>query len=102
MTYKTLILLLCLVSYSLCTTYKCADDLKLDTCYLSTSTDEYVKACATGKTCEETEGGAYACVKRKTLLEEGDKCIVDEECQSDLCKDKKCTGTKRRRHMQSS
>lgn len=91
MTYKTLILLLCLVSYSLCTTYKCADDLKLDTCYLSTSTGKYVKACGKGKTCKSTDGGAYACVKRKTLLEEGDKCITDEECQSDLCKDKKCT-----------
>ena len=90
MTYKTLILLLCLVSYSLCA-YKCADDLKLDTCYLSTSTGKYVKACGKGKTCKYTDGGAYACVKRKTLLEEGDKCITDEECQSDLCKDKKCT-----------
>ena len=90
MTYKTLILLLCLVSYSLCA-YKCADELKLDTCKLSTSTYTYVKACGKGKTCEHTEGGAYACVKRKNLLEEGDKCIVDEECQSGVCKDKKCT-----------
>ena len=90
MTYKTLILLLCLVSYSLCA-YKCADELKLDTCYLSTSTYTYVKACGKGKTCELTEGGAHACVKRKNLLEEGDKCIDDEECQSGVCKDKKCT-----------
>ena len=90
MTYKSLILLLCLFSYSLCA-YKCADELKLDTCYLESGSDTYVKACGKGKTCEETEGGAYACVKRKNLLEEGDKCIVDEECQSNLCKDKKCT-----------
>lgn len=90
MTYKTLILLLCLVSYSLCA-YKCADELKLDTCYLSTSTYTYVKACGKGKTCEQTGGGAYACVKRKNLLEEGDKCIDDKECQSGVCKDKKCT-----------
>ena len=90
MTYKTLILLLCLVSYSLCA-YKCADELKLDTCYLSTSTYTYVKACGKGKTCEQTKGGAYACVKRKNLLEEGDKCIDDKECQSGVCKDKKCT-----------
>ncbi len=100
MTYKTLILLLCLFSYSLCA-YKCADELKLDTCYLESGSDTYVKACGKGKTCEQTEGGAYACVKRKNLLEEGDKCIVDEECQSGVCKDKKCTVLKDGDHAKS-
>lgn len=74
--------------------YKCASNIKLDTCFLSVTKEDgktvgYVDSCAKGKICEEIED-VYQCVKPKTLLEEGDKCEFPEECQSGICSSKKC------------
>ena len=72
-------------------TYKCADELELDTCYLkkATKTDitYYVKACKKGKTCNRNSGYCY---KKIELLEEGDKCVIDEECKTQKCSGNKC------------
>ena len=74
-------------------TYKCADALELDTCYLKkeTETDKtyYVKACKKGKTCYTDSDGGY-CYKDIELLEEGDKCVLDEECKTQKCSQNKC------------
>ena len=44
-------------------TYKCADALELDTCYLEKETETditiYVKACKKGKTCNMNSGYCY-------------------------------------------
>ena len=74
--------------------YKCASSIKLDTCYLSTEKEDgktvgYVDGCGKGKFCMDV-GEVYHCVKPKTLLEEGDKCDLAEECQSGLCSSNKC------------
>ena len=73
---------------------KCADDLKLDTCYVYGKEGEtsvtYVKACSKGKVCE-TDEGVGTCVKYKRKLEEGKKCESNVECLSGICKDKKCS-----------
>ena len=72
-------------------TYKCADELELDTCYLTKATDTeityYVKACKKGKTCNRNSGYCY---KKIELLEEGDKCVIDEECKTQKCSGNKC------------
>ena len=75
-------------------TYKCADALELDTCYLKqTATNKditlYVKACKKGKTCYRDSSGGY-CYKDIELLEEGDKCVLDEECKTQKCSQNKC------------
>ena len=74
-------------------TYKCADALELDTCYLEkeTETDKtyYVKACKKGKTCHTDSDGGY-CYKDIELLEEGDKCVLDKECKTQKCSQNKC------------
>ena len=78
-------------------TYKCADELELnDVCYLSHSTSEttttiYVKSCKKGNKCEYYSGTLSMCNKMKKLSEEGDKCVVDEECQSKKCTNNKCS-----------
>ena len=74
-------------------TYKCADALELDTCYLKKATETdityYVKACKKGKTCHTDSDGGY-CYKDIELLEEGDKCVLDEECKTQKCSQNKC------------
>ena len=74
-------------------TYKCADALELDTCYLKKETNTditlYVKACKKGKTCYTDSDGGY-CYKDIELLEEGDKCVLDEECKTQKCSQNKC------------
>ena len=85
--------------------YKCASDLKVDTCYFkdyqsTESTDTYtyyVDACPKGKYCvdlsddDNTEGILVSqCMKKKHYLDEGDKCEVGSECKSGVCTDKKC------------
>ena len=85
--------------------YKCASDLKVDTCYFkdyqsTESTDTYtyyVDACPKGKYCvdlsddDNTEGILVnQCMKKKHYLDEGDKCEVGSECKSGICTDKKC------------
>ena len=78
-------------------TYKCADDLELDTCYLKKATETeityYLKACKKGKTCSEEpddDSGVGYCYKEIELLEEGDKCVLDEECKTQKCSQNKC------------
>jgi hypothetical protein len=76
----------------------CASKLELDTCYLSTTVTEndvqkkikYYGECDSGEICTEI-GDAYKCVSRKYLLKLNKDCIANEECQSNLCKDKKCS-----------
>lgn len=79
--------------------YKCAEDLKLDTCYLEvdvndSDSDVYVKPCSKGKICNNiddyTEKIRY-CYKRPELLDEGDKCKLGKECKSGICKSEKCS-----------
>ncbi len=91
------IIFLCLLSFILSnefTEYKCASNIKLDTCYFWIEKEDgkkvyYVDGCGKGKICTDV-GEVYQCVKRKTLLEEGDKCELAEECQSGLCSSNKC------------
>ena len=77
-------------------TYKCADDLELDTCYLKKATDTeityYLKACKKGKKCSKkpNNSGVGYCYKEIELLEEGDKCVLDEECKTQKCSQNKC------------
>ena len=79
--------------------YKCASDLKLDTCFIkeeSGTGDErfttyYVGGCSKGKSCESSDYPyASQCVKRKYLLEEGKKCVSASECLSNICEKEKC------------
>ena len=82
--------------------YKCADELKIDTCYLetevtngdNTSVTYYLKGCSKKKKCEsvETTNGEdlYQCVKVKEFRKDGDSCEVNEECQSGNCSSGKC------------
>ena len=91
------IIFLCLLSFILSnefTEYKCASNIKLDTCYFwiekeDGNTVAYVDGCGKGKICTKV-GKIYQCVKPKTPLEEGDKCELAEECQSGLCSSNKC------------
>ena len=74
--------------------YKCASNIKLNTCFIYTTKEDektvaYVNGCGKGKICKEVQQ-MFQCVKVKTLLEEGDKCELAEECQSGLCSSKKC------------
>ena len=78
-------------------TYKCADELELDTCYLKqTATNKdityYLKACKKGKKCSKKPNSSDVgyCYKKIELLEEGDKCVLDEECKTQKCSQNKC------------
>ena len=80
--------------------YKCASELKLDTCYLkdviegtdSKTITYYVDACGKGKRCEQKTDSYVTsqCAKVKYLLLEGDKCAVSSECYSGKCDGDKC------------
>ena len=76
--------------------FKCADNLKLDTCFVKVPQNgdnleiDYVTDCGKGKECVEV-GESYKCVKRAYLLEEGDKCKIDQECKTGKCKGEKCS-----------
>ena len=82
--------------------YKCADELKIDTCYLRTKNESgentavtyYLKGCSKNKKCQaiETSNGEdlNQCVKVKEFREDGDSCEVNEECQSGNCLSGKC------------
>ena len=85
-----LFILLTLLTFATTETiYKCADDLKLDTCRLDIRGDPdntvYVKACKKGKKCSGSQ-----CIKIFTLLDEGDKCTIDAECQTKKRPNGKC------------
>ena len=94
------IIFLCLLSFILSDNfynrdeYKCASNIKLDTCYFWIEKEDgkkvyYVDGCKKRKICTKVEK-IYQCVKPKTPLEEGDKCELAEECQSGLCSSNKC------------
>ena len=99
-----LCLLVCPSIYKLETTYafKCADELKIDTCYLEAEVKNgedtvvtcYMKACPKNKKCtlvESTNGEDYChCVKVKEYIKDGDSCLFNKECQSGNCVNKKC------------
>lgn len=74
--------------------YKCADKLKINTCYLRMETGTYVKGCAKNEKCTNVDlnDGSYLnqCVKVKEFRENGDSCVVNEECQSSYCANGKC------------
>ena len=83
--------------------YKCASNIKFDTCFFSIEKEDgktvaYVDGCGKGKICSYVDRcekreicrEVCQCVKPKTLLEEGDKCELAEECQSGLCSSNKC------------
>ena len=76
--------------------FKCADNLKLDTCFVKVPQNgdnleiNYVTDCGKGKECAGV-GESYKCVKRANLLEEGDKCKIDQECKTGKCKGEKCS-----------
>ena len=83
--------------------YKCADDLKLDTCYLRTEVEKgentevtyYVKGCSNNKKCIniriDNSGYLNQCVKVKKYKKQGDSCVLNEECQSGYCSNGKCS-----------
>lgn len=74
--------------------YKCADKLKINTCYLSMETGIYVKGCAKNEKCTNVElnddSHLNQCVKVKEFRKNGDSCVVNEECQSSYCANGKC------------
>lgn len=103
--FSIAILLLAVCSIKAKTVYKCASDLKLDTCYLTevtkvgdeTTTTIYVDACSKGKFCNYGESSdlpiANQCVKFKFLLLEGEKCESPSECFSGMCNSNKCAAS---------
>ena len=100
---KYILLLTLSLSLSLCEkVYKCGDDLKLDTCYISqassdkTTTTYYLSACSKGKYCQEDglDVSYSICIKRKNNLEIGDKCLIGNECITGTCTEGKCVGSK--------
>ena len=77
------------------TSYQCADDLEVNTCSLKSqelnnSIIHYVKKCKGNKKCIDI--GSYGqCIKINQLLQDGKKCKINEECESNNCVNKKCT-----------
>lgn len=88
--------------------YKCASDLKMNTCYMEEYEEEgdnviettYVEACPKGKICIEKTGSGdlplptSQCVKVKYLLFEGEKCESKSECFSGKCNQNRCEAVK--------
>ena len=76
----------------------CASKLELDTCFLESVVTEngvekmaeYYGTCKSDEVCAPA-GGVYKCVSRKYPLKLNKACVVNGECQSGLCKDKKCS-----------
>ena len=76
----------------------CASKLELDTCFLESQVIEdgveknieYYGECKSGEIC--APAGSFAkCVSRKYLLKLNKDCVTNGECQSNLCKDNKCS-----------
>ena len=99
--YACIILLIAVSSISSKRVYKCASELKLDTCYLKeekivgdeTTNTYYVDACSKGKVCnviDEESSMTSQCTKVKYLLLEGEKCESPYECLSKTCTSNKC------------
>ena len=94
--FFSLLSISCTDTYS----FKCADELKLDTCYLTSSTTvgsdtnyiHYVSPCSKGKYCDVSISGLGTCIKREKneLLSQGEKCKLKYECKSGICDNGKC------------
>ena len=76
--------------------YICADELEADVCFLKikeitdvkTTTTVYTKKCSGNKYCNEKG----MCIKRDLfLLDNGEDCVISEECKSKFCSNKKCS-----------
>ena len=77
-------------------TFKCTDDLKVKTCLLRTKESNgdytnYVKKCPKNKSCAPIDEDVSQCIKVDGLLEDGEKCKLNEECESKNCVDEKCS-----------
>ena len=76
----------------------CASKLELDTCYFESYVTEdgvekyieYYGECKSGEICSFA-GFAYKCISPKFLLKLNKDCVINDECQSNLCKDGKCS-----------
>ena len=80
------------------TTRTCASKLELDTCMLESHVIEdgvrkiieYYGECKSDEICAPA-GSSAKCVSRKYLLKLNKDCVTNGECQSNLCKDNKCS-----------
>ena len=68
----------------------CAEELQEPgVCYLTREEDDfyimYVKACKSGKVCQSYQDGFSKCVEKAEKREEGEKCVVGEECKTGIC-----------------
>ena len=82
-------------------TRTCASKLELDTCYLESKTvengvekvTEFYGKCKPKERCVlgKDAGGVYRCIKFGLQLKRGENCLVNEECRSEICKNKKCS-----------
>ena len=76
----------------------CASKLELDTCHFESYVIEngvvknvkYYGECKSGEICSPA-GFAYKCVSPKYLLKLNKDCVLNDECQSGLCKEGKCS-----------
>lgn len=82
---------------SACNIYKCIDDTQAKSkqiCQITEKTDIKtisVRACPSGSKCEgKVSSGVLYCVNQFVLAKEGESCLLDSECQSGKCKEKKC------------
>ena len=79
--------------------YKCADEIKLDTCFAKyeeeTGTETiytyFVKECSQNKKCIEVNGFRQ-CLKVKDKREVDESCEHNVDCITELCSDGKCKG----------
>ena len=94
--------LISLINFTFCEykeTYKCADEIKLDTCYAEyfeeTETEliytYFVKECSQNKKCTEVNGFRQ-CLKVKDKREVDESCEHNVDCITELCSDGKCKG----------
>lgn len=92
--------LLTLIVFSFCKTkeiYKCADDIKLNTCYAEyeeeigeeTTYTYFVKGCSKNKKCVKANGFGQ-CMKVKEKREVDESCDHNVDCVTGLCNGGKC------------
>ena len=102
---KSLSIILLIIAFSSISSkyvYKCASELKIDTCSLEsileteteTTVTHYVDGCGKGKACLDLSSPVYSqCIKVKFFSLEGDECTVPSECLSGNCNQGKCVYT---------
>ena len=75
----------CVSSATFCHIYGTEGTGKFDTFY------DYYRTCSKGEICKIPVSSKIGqCVKRISLISEGQDCNVSSECQSGVCKDSKC------------